>query len=624
MKLARHDYDVDHNIGQLSTFKVAQNAAMFDILAGLYTDPIEAIVRENCTNAFEVGHFRVAMPTALEPILVIQDDGPGMDHEFMMDGYAQAGFSTKTNDENTPGGFGIGRLSSLAYVDRYDVTTQGRAYSIFRNANGLPTVAYLGEAEGEGTTIRVPVKRSDFIDFEMAIQRVLKWFPPESYETFGVEVEPVKAHAETPSYKQLSRALDDNYVLMGPIAYKIDWRRIGAELPDTVVPLCKVGELDLPPSREEIKYTERTIATMRRMYDAIIADLPPRVLRAAVNLSPRERLELKDNLNRTHGMYKIFDEYHKRMGHRAKDKALSFDKQKWGSYLLRSHEYWTVYDKPVRVYEAAGRRGKSLLSSKSRTLSTLEFPSTSFLGKSIFFIDDVDGKQVRDRIEASGRQASTYYVVGEDFQAPDGAQVDRLSNYTPPPKASKHRNLKHFVRDGWYWTEAHGLPTSGVWAPFDRDFCLMSTWCDLDLAREVPLYGFNKTAQNALKLQNFERIDTYIHRRVAEILPRAADAMAAAEYLAAFQHPLKQHVELFPNLQAALAEVEAIRDQLTPAERTAIAFVRAKPKKSRKKFSLEKVFDRTAKKNPVLTLLLPRVDYLSEELANQLKEIVKC
>jgi hypothetical protein len=637
MKLARHDYDVEHNVSTLSTFRVSQSSVIYDAIAGLYSNPIEAAMREVCTNAHEAGRFRVALPTSIDPHLVVQDEGMGMTHEFMMDGYCVVGHSTKRDDDDAVGGWGCGRLAPLAVTgedDRYTVITQGRVYEVFRQPDGVPVVAFMGSkpTNDMGTTVRIPIRREDFDAYKAAVQKVLKWFPQDNFEVFGCEVTPPKTLLETDFYIQLDEQPPYTEALVGPIAYRMEWRKIGKTLPTCIIPKFSVRDIDLPPSREEVKYSPKTIRSMERMYERIVADLPPRSLRAAVSLSPRDRLKLVENLNTQSGMADIFDAYHKAMGHRAKDAAARKDhkgelhtfKPKWGKYLLAAHEKPEITIGGYTVWETA-RRGSGIVGKNAHYNEPLTFRSSRDFDRTVFFVND-GVSRARDRINASGLWSyERYIVVDKEPQVP-GLNIRKLSEFEPPPLETRRYNMKHYIsRAGNSYCDSRDgpLPESGVYVPFDGTLpegnfssLMYASW-----AREIEFFGLHKGAREKVDLSNFQRLDDYLVEKARAT--NYAEALAAQEFLNSFEHPLlgflrSKHGPLLKTRYGALRELI----KSVPGVDTVITLEKLgllKPKRARKSFSaVGRELDRLAKKHPA-----PRLDvswnYQTEDL---IKEII--
>jgi len=95
MKLNTEQNDIVKigNFGETGVFNIQASAKAFKILSdGLYTDKIQACIRELSCNAYD-SHvaagkadvpFKVHMPTILEPFFSVQDFGLGLSHDDIM------------------------------------------------------------------------------------------------------------------------------------------------------------------------------------------------------------------------------------------------------------------------------------------------------------------------------------------------------------------------------------------------------------------------------------------------------------------------------------------------------------------------------------------------------------
>lgn len=91
------------------------NANSFElILKNLYQDPASAMIRELCTNAYEANvasgtdkKVLVQLPTLLNNDLIIKDFGKGLNYEEVMKYLNVLFSSSKSEDKDALGGFGL-------------------------------------------------------------------------------------------------------------------------------------------------------------------------------------------------------------------------------------------------------------------------------------------------------------------------------------------------------------------------------------------------------------------------------------------------------------------------------------------------------------------------------------
>jgi len=114
-----------HGNFKTSEFKTGDSAFIVDLLADkVYSHKERAVIREIACNAHdshviagtEDTPFDVHLPTRLEPHFSLRDYGTGLSDEEVRGHYAGIGVSTKRDNQNVIGCFGIGTLVSVLYV----------------------------------------------------------------------------------------------------------------------------------------------------------------------------------------------------------------------------------------------------------------------------------------------------------------------------------------------------------------------------------------------------------------------------------------------------------------------------------------------------------------------------
>lgn len=156
----------------------------------LYANPVLAALVELSQNAYDEhirqgkGNipFEVNLPTHWSPIFSVRDFGGGISHEYMLGGYSQILESTKDNDENAAGGWGLGRLALLALGPTYNVTTyidgKERNYSIYKSEKSIEVVltGTKDTTEPNGTFVLAPVQPKDINSFAEVAKRAYKYY----------------------------------------------------------------------------------------------------------------------------------------------------------------------------------------------------------------------------------------------------------------------------------------------------------------------------------------------------------------------------------------------------------------------------------------------------------------
>jgi len=230
-------------------FSFDENSSfLVDALINLYEKPIESIVREICSNAYDATVENKNLNQELYPDkfvvyldkqkFIVQDFGAGMSPEFFRDYYTKIGFSTKRDSSEQIGGFGLGRLSVLSLVESFKVITvyEGVRYEylVFRD-NGVRTEV-LGETpvtDEVGTRIEViydtiskteilsdqyikNYRSADFDKFYAALQSQLVFFTGFKCYVNSVNLDVSSDKKETVPFSYLSKTFK-----MDPVSKEI-------------------------------------------------------------------------------------------------------------------------------------------------------------------------------------------------------------------------------------------------------------------------------------------------------------------------------------------------------------------------------------------------------------------
>lgn len=102
---------------------------ILSVLTAQYSDPITSVLRELVTNALDAQHVagtktpvHVTLPSSDDPTLTVEDHGTGMDRESFERVQCAYGASTKRDDDDLIGKYGIGSKSVMMVADTYSIT----------------------------------------------------------------------------------------------------------------------------------------------------------------------------------------------------------------------------------------------------------------------------------------------------------------------------------------------------------------------------------------------------------------------------------------------------------------------------------------------------------------------
>lgn len=147
-------------------FSMNATKEAFAVLSGnLYSDPVLAVIRELSTNAFDAHKeagveepFYLHVPTKSERFFDIRDYGNGIPEDLIYNIYTSFFTSTKTEDENQTGYFGLGSKTPFSIVEKYFVISycegKKKTYKM-EKVNGLPTVEKVSEEDSNETGLEV-------------------------------------------------------------------------------------------------------------------------------------------------------------------------------------------------------------------------------------------------------------------------------------------------------------------------------------------------------------------------------------------------------------------------------------------------------------------------------------
>lgn len=170
----------------LNTDNAIAQGLLIQRLTELYEDPIEATVRETVSNGLdalavafsgEKAEIQVETPSELNPVFTVSDNGVGMTYDDLKEIYSRYGASTKTDNFDQIGAYGLGAKAPLAYGTQFTVTSvkDGIKTTIIVVREELTNYIRVIESgpsdEPTGTTVSVPVANDDINKFTQYVER---------------------------------------------------------------------------------------------------------------------------------------------------------------------------------------------------------------------------------------------------------------------------------------------------------------------------------------------------------------------------------------------------------------------------------------------------------------------
>ena len=274
-----------------SAFNIARTPHMFTILSsGLYSDKISAVLREIGCNAVDahIMHgcaqrpIEVKLPSVLDRSFYVKDWGPGLDDREVTELYTTYGYSSKQDNDDVTGAFGLGSKSPFAYTlenkeDADGFTVEAvkngvkRIYTCHITDAGAPAISrlYEGPADADwtsGVKVSFAVQSQHISEFHEKAASVYKWFSVlPDIRGLNVPLAKPQCRLEHEYFMLPSGDTSTPGVVMGNVFYPIS--AVGLrDVTDTEMALLKsgiilkapIGTVMMTPSREGLEYTERT------------------------------------------------------------------------------------------------------------------------------------------------------------------------------------------------------------------------------------------------------------------------------------------------------------------------------------------------------------------------------
>ena len=292
-------------------FQIDITPKLFEMLSGLYSNKIRAVIRELMCNAID-SHIdagrpsdpvEITLPTTDFPSLVIRDFGVGMSHETVISIYTRYSKSTKMHDAATTGALGLGSKSPFCYTNMFVLVSVHDGiksmYNMYINPQRIPSITLISTEESDdenGVTITIPVQKNDLWRFRDEMRYVASHMlsPYEVIEkrAKGDDVEYVDVTSQYPklmdivSYQMGNDCLIEKdpwgtspqrvYVVQANVVYPVSSDEIVGELRTAslnrhaaVVILCDNGKISFSPTREELSLDYDTIEYIKERLNVL-------------------------------------------------------------------------------------------------------------------------------------------------------------------------------------------------------------------------------------------------------------------------------------------------------------------------------------------------------------------
>lgn len=312
--------------GHALTLNVEMVGALINNLTNLYTDPKAGSFRETLSNAID-SHYNLAkntkdfvevtLPKYSSSIIVFKDYGVGMSRETLIANFLSYGSSTKLDSRKETGGFGYGGKSPLAVCDSFSVTSvkDGLRNSFVVSKNIDDTMEppkFEWDADCETSPAKTEEPDGVVVTYHMPPeftieygQRVREEWTPKPIQLLGVPLNTVKVDGtlitETVHNSEIFKPVSYEHDLVGWTAEEYEDKEmkkgVYVHIGNVIYPVkstpfssfylqeqlsswktvvilnAEKGTLDITPSRDELRYSERTVETLKGLMNRYTASL---------------------------------------------------------------------------------------------------------------------------------------------------------------------------------------------------------------------------------------------------------------------------------------------------------------------------------------------------------------
>jgi hypothetical protein len=298
--------------------------------SSLYTRKALAVLREYSSNGWDAHRMygladvplKITLPTSMRPTFICRDFGPGMSQDDVLYTYTQYGASTKRGaDPDCPdcaeidgiasagpgassgayceacrvaeevanravGALGIGSKSAFCMGDSFTVTSWHKGvksvYVAALDKSNKGTMSLLHRedcGDDSGIEIKVAIPSNKVWEFEREARGLFRFMRPQP-EINLITLEPLPDGLENGYIQQDDQS--DWMGIMGCVPYRIDLDQMEEALTEAGIwePLqnlgggiyIPIGEVEFAAPREELQYTDETVAILVAKFKALIQD----------------------------------------------------------------------------------------------------------------------------------------------------------------------------------------------------------------------------------------------------------------------------------------------------------------------------------------------------------------
>ena len=474
------------SVGETQSFSITESEKAYQLLSDPYSDKPRAVVRELIANAWDAHQMNncqlpieVILPTELEPTMSVQDFGPGMSHNLVMQVYTSYFASTKDGENDSIGGLGVGCKSPFSLTDMFNVSScyKGKRtiYSCYKDQIGKPRISVMSVEDclETGVTVTFNVPTDNIGDVWSNARTIFANFPiVPNVKNLNFSLNAQRVLLETEHFKIVNGTSNyanrgqSHIASMGYIEYPI----AGASLQgfnSTVLTTANlqlnfnIGELEVALSRESLSYDQRTINAIKEKCDIVAAEAGQLLADkfSAMN-TPWEAFSVLSDTKRNVNRYNPSDLFRTLFALQSASASqrhpitlmnggvniskinMQASVINWINGGNNMRRVWTV--------ESTGnvvKRPQKLVVMRCGDISSIKNAPTA---NSAFVLHDVKSNisaQVRQFLELNKRKYQDVYILAPNKKDTDNTSLDALLNSIGNPPIIKASELPAIVPD---------------------------------------------------------------------------------------------------------------------------------------------------------------------------------
>lgn len=273
-----------------ANINVASMPFLFEMLSGsLYSNSIGSICREITSNCFD-SHIEANVD---DPVVIKKgcdeegyyisfiDVGIGLSPERIENIYMNYFSSTKRETNSQIGGFGLGSKSPLSYTDYFYIITifnNIKHQYIFSKGKYVPVLDLINTSETtnhNGTEIRIYIKDNNDVEkFRIELTKQLCYFDNVYFENWDIENDYTIFEGTYFKYRNKNQYDKNMHIILDKVVYPIDWKQLNTPIINIAVGIkFEIGELQVTPNREQLRYTDEIIVLVNDRIKKAIDEL---------------------------------------------------------------------------------------------------------------------------------------------------------------------------------------------------------------------------------------------------------------------------------------------------------------------------------------------------------------